>query len=542
MRSIAQAVIALLLLQPASAPDIVIFNARVFTGVGGQPWAEAIAIAGDRIAMVGSTDAVKKLSGASTRQIDAAGRLVIPGINDAHLHIAARPPATTLEGPPEIAADPTLDMVLVRLKSAVAKAPPGGWIVGEIGATVLDDPRATRILLDTIAANNPVALSAWTGHGTLLNSRALEELGIRDDEPDPPGGFFVRLGTANAITGLAHEYAGYGISRLRSLKAQHDAHVAALRSMSERALSLGITSVQIMWISLAIAQAAQTAIAAAIPLRVRLIDFPLSGMRSWHSPASRTTAGGPMVLVSGTKFIVDGTPVERLMLLRAPYADRSTTRGQSNFSAGDLTAFLKAALAAGEQPMLHAVGDGAIDMVLDALERTGAEKWQPLRPRLEHGDMLEPGHFARTKRFGVVLVQNPSHLMLPELVQQRLGDRVARTSLLKSTLAADIPVALGSDGPINPYLNLMFATINTNNPPEAMTREQAVRAYTSGSAFAEMEESRKGTIATGMLADVAMLSQDIFTVPPDALPSTVSLMTIIGGKVVYERRPLPNDD
>ena len=542
MRSIVPAVLVLLILQPAPVPDLVIVNARVFTGVAAQPWAEAIAIAGDRIAAVGSSNEVGKLSATSTRRIDAAGRLIIPGINDAHLHLGARPPSTRLEGPPTIAPDPTLDSVLDRLKAAVAKSPAGGWIAGEVGATALDDPRATRILLDTVAPNHPVALWAWTGHGTLLNSRALEELGIRVDESDPPGGYFARLGTSNTITGLAHEYADYAISRMLSMKVPHETQVGTFRGMSDQALSFGITSVQVMSTALPIAEAARVAIAAAVPLRVRLIDFPLSGMRAWEGPASRTTVGGPMAHVSGTKFILDGTPIERLMLLRAPYSDRTTTRGRPNFSAGELAAFLKTALAAGEQPMLHAVGDAAIDMVLDALERTGGEKWQQLRPRVEHGDMLEPGHFARAKKLGVVLVQNPSHLMLREVMNQRLGDRVSRVSLLKSTLAADIPVALGSDGPINPYLNLMFATINANNPPEVLTREQAVRAYTSGSAFAEMEESRKGTIATGMLADLAMLSQDIFTVPADALPATVSVMTIIGGRVVYERGSLPNGD
>ncbi len=224
------------------------------------------------------------------------------------------------------------------------------------------------------------------------------------------------------------------------------------------------------------------------------------------------------------------------MLLRAPYSDRSTTRGRSNFSSEDLRGFLKASLDANEQPMLHAVGDGAIDLVLDALERTGAEKWQPLRPRIEHGDMLEPAHFARAQRFGAVLIQNPSHLMLADLGRQRLGDRLARTSLLKSTIAANVPVAFGSDGPLNPYLNLMFATLNANNPSEAITREQAIRAYTSGSAFAEMQETQKGTIAPGMLADLAMLSQDVFSVSTDALPGTVSVMTIVGGRVVFERK------
>jgi predicted amidohydrolase YtcJ len=121
-------------------------------------------------------------------------------------------------------------------------------------------------------------------------------------------------------------------------------------------------------------------------------------------------------------------------------------------------------------------------------------------------------------------------------MRQRLDERVARLSMMKSTIAAGIPVALGSDGPLNPYLNLMFATIDANNPPEAMTREQAVRAYTSGSAFAELQETQKGSIAPGMLADLAMLSQDIFAVPVDALPATVSLLTVVGGRVVHERK------
>ena len=535
MRSIGLAVLALVFLQPTTAPDLVIFNARIFTGLAAQPWVEAVAITGERITAIGSTEAVRKECGPSTRQVDASGRLIIPGINDAHLHVGAKPPATALEGAPGAAVDPTLDTVLDRLRTAAATAPPGGWIFGDVGAVVLDDPRATRILLDSVTPNNPVALSAWTGHGKLLNSRALNDLGIRESEPDPPGGFFVRLGSSNAITGLAHEYACYRIGRQICMKADPEAQTALLRATSEQALSLGITSLQIMSNWLPVADATKAAVAANVPIRVRLIDFPLSDMRSWPGPA-RSVTSGPLVRISGTKFVLDGTPVERLMFLRAPYADRSSSRGRSNFSAADLLGFLKAAMAAGEQPMFHAVGDGAIDMVLDALERTGAEKWQRLRPRVEHGDMLEPGHFARAKRFGVVLVQNPSHLMLREVMNQRLGDRVSRVSLLKSTLLADIPLALGSDGPINPYLNLMFATINANNPPEAITREQAVRAYTSGSAFAEMEESQKGTIAVGMLADLAMLSQDIFTVPADALPNTVSVMTVIGGRIKYERQ------
>jgi predicted amidohydrolase YtcJ len=273
-------------------------------------------------------------------------------------------------------------------------------------------------------------------------------------------------------------------------------------------------------------------VVAEVPLRVRLIDFP-ERMAGWRRPPTRARTA-PHVTSSGTKWILDGTPVERLMFLRQPFADRVTSRGRANFPAAATTGFLRAALAAGEQPMFHAVGDAAIDLVLDALEGSGAEKWRELRPRIEHGDMFEPGHFDRAKRLGVVVVQNPAHFMLPDLMKMRLGERSGRVTMMKSMIAAGIPVALGSDGPPNPFLNMMFATINANNPAEAMTREQVLSAYTLGSALAEREDAEKGTLAAGKLADLAILSQDIFAVPADQLPATRSIMTVIGGRVVHE--------
>lgn len=518
------------------APSIVIVNARVFTGVAGAPWAEAVAITGNRITAVGATAEIRAMAAPSTRVVDAAGRVVVPGFNDAHAHVGTGFATTQLEEPPAMVQDPSLAEIVERVRAAVAKAPAGQWITGEIGAKVLDDPAATRLALDPIAPDHPVLLSSWTGHGSLLNSAALRALGVGDDAPDPPGGVYGRMPGTRVLSGIAHEYADYGARRRLSVRASAASRVAAMRKYAASAAAFGITSTQIMTTSMTPAETAAVLAEAGGTLRARLIDFPMTPMADWTTPASRTVRGAGLVTVSGTKWILDGTPIERLMFIREPYSDRPGTRGAANFTAAQLTTFMSKALAAGEQPMIHAVGDAAIDMVLDALEASGGEKWQALRPRIEHGDMLEPSHYARARRFGVVIVQNPSHMMLAGDGVARLGERRARIWLVKQSLDAGIPLALGSDGPMNPFLNVMFATISAGNPSGALTREEAVTAYTRGSAYAEQMEHEKGVIAKGMLADLAMLSQDIFTIPSPDLPATVSVLTIVGGRIVHEAR------
>jgi predicted amidohydrolase YtcJ len=521
---------------PAPAPTLAIVNAKIFTGVPAAPWAEALTVVGDRIGAVGTTASVRALVTPATRVVDAAGRVVIPGINDAHVHLGARPPGIDLEGPSVIEQDPSLDEILQRVKAAVAKAAPGGWIYGDIGARVLDDPKATRAALDAVSPDHPVLLTAWTGHGSYFNTIALRRLQIRDDEADPPGGFFLRAAGSRTLTGIAHEYAEYIARQRLAMMPNEDAQTSMLRRAAAAAAGFGITSIQVMATNRPVADLARTAIAADLPIRVRVIDFPMTGISAWRQPARTSVPGSARVTVSGVKWIVDGTPVERLMLLREPYADQPSTRGRRNFEPADIAAFLKRALDRREQPLFHAVGDQAIDDVLTALEASGGPAWTALRPRIEHGDMLEPGQFERAKTLGVIIVQNPAHFMLPGTMGPRLGPRAARVTLMKSMLAAGVPVALGSDGPLNPYLNVMFASINANNPAEAMTREQAIAAYTLGSARAELMEAQKGTLAPGMLADLAMLSQDIFTVAPDALPATQSVLTVVGGTIVLERK------
>ena len=521
--------------QTAPQAELAIVNARVYTGDPAQPWAEAVSIRTHRIEAVGTTAAIKAAGAART--IDAGGRLLIPGLNDAHAHLSAMPELTRLEGPPAVEHDPTLDEVTARIRKAVETSPPGKWIVGEIGAKVLEDPRATRATLDPLTQDRPLMLHAWTGHGAIFNSAALSALRVSDTEPDPPGGWFGRAD--GRLTGLAHEYADYRLRQRLSMIPDRAAQVKAFQAFAAEAASYGITSVQAMMTGLPTADAVSVIASANLPIRMRLIDFPLTPMKEWREPVSRQVKPpSPLVTISGTKWIVDGTPIERLALLRAPYADAPKTSGRSNVTGVELREFLRRAYDAKEQPIVHVVGDGAIAMALDAIQDTGGTRWLTLRPRLEHGDMLEPGEFARAARMGVMLVQNPAHFMIPAVLQQRFGpERAARTDMVKAAIGAGVPFALGSDGPLNPFLNMMFAAMNPANPSQALTVEQSVAAYTRGSAMAELADRQKGTIAPGMLADLALLSQDIFKVPVADLPRTTSVLTIVNGRVVHEAKP-----
>ena len=161
----------------------------------------------------------------------------------------------------------------------------------------------------------------------------------------------------------------------------------------------------------------------------------------------------------------------------------------------------------------------------------GKVDWKSKRLRIEHGEGVVNDLIPRARTLGVIVVQNPSHFAFVEVFAQRWRSPMGP---LRSLLEAGVPLALGSDGPMNPFLNIMFATTVPSNPAEAITRDQAVRAYTAGSAFAEFAETQKGSITEGKLADVVVLSQDVFAVPVPELPKTQSVLTIVGGNVVYD--------
>jgi predicted amidohydrolase YtcJ len=385
-----------------------------------------------------------------------------------------------------------------------------------------------------------VKLAAWTGHGNILSSAALQALGIGDRDPDPPFGRYGRTPDGR-LDGHLEEYADVRAGRAMTALAGRAAVVASLRATAEEAMGFGITTIQAMANSVPASQLPGMLDEAATPIRWRVIRFPvaLREQDDRDSLAALPRQPTPFVTIAGTKWILDGTPIERLAAMNEPYADRAGWTGRLNLSPADIDIVLRRALDTSDQPMFHIVGDRGIDALFSAMERLApAERWQQIRPRIEHGEFLTASRVARAKRLGIINVQNPAHFTIRDEMRARFGAERAETAQpVKSLVEGGLRFALGSDGPMNPFLNMMFAVTHPNNPREALSREQAVVAYTAGSAYAEFAEREKGRIALGMLADIAVLTQDIFTVNADRLPATRAALTIVNGRIVRNTFP-----
>lgn len=524
----------------ATPPDLVLFNGRIFTSDADHPYVQALAVRGDRIIAVGDSNTIKALGTAGTRSIDLGGRTVIPGINDAHKHIELHP-ANLIEVEFQ-ARNPTTADLRKELPAAAAKAPKGALLEASIGQAIFYDTTVNRDFLDALLPNNPVMLVTITGHGFILNTAGLRAYGVAENQPDPLGGRFER-DAPGRLTGVVREYAGLDMSRMAADSVPEAEALRQLRETLDEAKAYGITSIQDMSNDMAPARAVALFEKVPTSIRLRVMRMPGTtvGARNIDEGLGVPRHQSPLITVSGTKWMIDGVPIEGTFTPRdavhmppAPPFDQIFRELPLTFPVTEIAAMLRESVANNDQLLVHVSGYIAAKAMLDAMDASGGPSfWRARRVRFEHGDGIFPDLYERVKDFGIVVVQNPSHFMGLGLPDRSAFDL---SQPLKSLLSAGIPVALGSDGPTNPYLNILFATIHANHPSEAITREQAVIAYTLTSAYAEFMEKDKGSIAVGKLADLAVLSQDIFTVPPQELPKTQAVLTLVGGKIVVDRR------
>jgi hypothetical protein len=555
MRPMAMILLVLTLVGCATSPrtapgsgepaTLAILNARVWTGNPRQPWAEAVAVRGERLAAVGSTAEVQGLVGAGTRVIDAKGQLLVPGFNDAHVHF--------IDGGHRLASVQLRDAktpaeFTARLKAFAASVPKGTWITGgdwdhELWGGEL--PR--REWIDAVTPDHPVWVNRLDGHMSLANSAALRAAGVTAGTPEVPGGSIVR-GPGGEPTGILKDNAQALVDRVRpppSVELSDRALEAAMRYVAEQ----GVTSVQNMgtWEELAIFERAH----AAGRLRTRIsAAVPLDTWERLRDTVAERGRGDTWLRIGGLKGYVDGSLGSHTAAFHAPFTDAPQDKGLLVNTPEDLYRWVSGADKAGLQVMVHAIGDRAIGIQLDTFARVAAENGpRDRRFRIEHAQHIAPGDVKRFAEQGVIASMQPYHAIDDGRWAERVigPERAKTTYAFKSLLDAEARVAFGSDWYVAPptplegiYAAVTRRTLDDKNPggwvPEQRIGvEDALRAYTLGGAHASFEEQEKGTLEPGKLADLVLIDRDLTRVPPETIRDAKVVLTVVGGQAVFER-------
>jgi predicted amidohydrolase YtcJ len=536
---------------PHPAADLIVTNGRIWTGNSGQPSAEALAVIGERIVDIGGIGEIDRWRGATTRMIDAGGRRVIPGFNDAHVHFVdggaqlERVDLKDADSPAEFA----------RRIAERARTRPGEWILGGDW----DDQRwsppelPTRALIDDVTGGTPVFVTRYDGHMALANSAALGRAGVTERTPDPPGGQIVR--DANGMpTGVLKDAAMNFVQAVVP-RMTDEQRMRAITNALKHAASLGVTSVQDMNPGYDDV-AAYALLASRRELTARIYAAPME--TGWYDQAKiglKRAFGSPWLRLGAVKGYADGSLGSTTAYFFQPYTDAPHTRGLLSDEMQpieNMRTRLMAADHAGLQLCIHAIGDAGISAILDIFsDIVAANGDRDRRLRIEHAQHIAAKDFDRFASMKVIASMQPYHAIDDgRWAERRIGpERIKTTYAFKTLLDRNVRLAFGTDwpvAPLNPLLGLYAATTratldgrNPNGwvPEQKISIEQAVTAYTAGSSFAEFQEQDKGMLARGALADLVMLSADIFSIPPVQLKDVQVLMTIVGGAVVHQRQP-----
>jgi predicted amidohydrolase YtcJ len=536
--------------KPAFVADTIIINAVVHTMDQSQPTAEAVAIYANRIVAVGSSKDIKKLAGPNTRTIDAKKRLLLPGFNDAHTHFLSggfqlsSVDLRDASSPQEFAS---------RIKAFAAKLPKGRWVTGGDWDHERwpDAKLPTKELIDSFTSDTPVFVSRLDGHMALANSLALRLAGVTRQTLDPPGGVIVRDKNGEP-TGILKDAAQSFVWKVVS-PSTFDEKLAAAKAATDYAASLGVTSVQDM--SAGTDVGVYQTLLDRDELKTRI--YAVAPLPEWERLARtgvRAHFGSEMLRVGGLKGFADGSLGSTTALFYEPYRDDPATSGIAGdemYPEGAMLQRVRDADRAGLQILIHAIGDRANDLILSIYEQVERENGKrDRRFRIEHAQHLRPQDISRFARDQVIASMQPYHAIDDgRWAEKRIGKERAKTTYaFRSLLDSGATLAFGTDwtvAPLNPLLTVYAAvtrrTIDGKNskgwvPEQKISVEETVRAYTAGSAYAEFQENVKGTITAGKLADLVLLSRDIFKIDPKEIENVKVMLTMVDGRVVYETR------
>jgi predicted amidohydrolase YtcJ len=526
-------------------PDTIIVNAKVHTVDRQRPQAEAVAICGERIAKVGTTTELRGLAGQQTRIIDARGRLVIPGFNDAHVHFISG--AEQIVGVDLRPARDEKDLVR-RLGEHVARLPEGRWVLGGYWDHEAWPSRAlpTKIQLDAVTPRHPVFVQRLDGHMGVANSLAIKLAGVTRSVRDPEGGTIVR-DEAGEPAGVFKDNAMQLITRAVPDPTLEET-IEKARAALAHAAALGVTTIQDMTASPTELRAYQQ-IRAAGRLTARIYAIQNRSIAGLKDAGIGTGFGDDWLRIGGLKLFADGSMGSATAAFFEPYSDEPSTRGLLLQTPEALEQAILDGDAAGFQLVVHAIGDRANAIVLDAFDRLTRERGaRDRRPRIEHAQVVRDPDKARFKQLNVIASIQPSHCIDDmRWAERRIGRERCRIAYdFKSFVDEGVRVAFGTDWfvePLNPMLGLYAAVtrqFTDGTPPggwfpeERITMPQAVEFYTLGSAYAEFADDRKGSITAGKLADLVMLSKDIFSIPPREVLDTTAVLTMVGGRIVHD--------
>jgi predicted amidohydrolase YtcJ len=535
--------------QSKPTADLIVTNANVWTVDGKLPRAQAVAIIGERIVAVGSQADVQGWRGASTRVIDAGGKLVLPGFNDAHVHFVSG--GQQLDAV-DLNDATSAEEFVKRVAQQASNTPKNQWITGGDWDETKWSPAQlpTKEMIDAVTPDNPVFVNRYDGHMSLANSIALRLAGVTASTPDPPGGSIVRDAQGNptgAIKDAAMDYVFKVIPPL-----SHDQRLHAVQRALSHAASLGVTSVQDMnpeYADIAVYselldRGQLTARIYAAPLITQVDDQVKIGIRR--------AFGSPYLRIGALKGYADGSMGSATAYFFEPFADQPNNHGLLSDEMHPISLMhdrMMKADAAGLQLCTHAIGDAGISAILDIYaDLVKVHGKADRRFRIEHAQHMAAKDFGRFADLGVIASVQPYHAIDDgRWAEKRIGhDRASRTYAFRTFLNDGVRLAFGTDwnvAPLNPMLTLYAATTratldgkNPNGwfPEQKLTVTEAVQAYTMGSAYAEFQDQEKGSITPGKLADMVILNDDIFQIDPVKIRDVKVTKTIVGGKVVWE--------
>jgi hypothetical protein len=529
---------------PTDAADLIVTGARIWTGDPESPWAEALAVEGERILAVGTRAEIEPLAGPQTRVVDGAGRMVTPGFIDTHVHFAwggdglASVQLRDARTPEEFTA---------RIAAHAATLPAGEWILnGTWDHENWGGELPTREWIDTVTPDHPVWVTRLDGHMGLANSKALALAGVTADTPDVPGGAIERDPDGQPTGVLKDNAMGLVESVVPEPNlAQADRMIQAAMA---HVAAQGVTTVHDMgtWWSLdAYRRARQDGW-----LRTRVHTFlPLA---DWERVAAEVKAHGPgdaWLRIDGVKGFMDGSLGSHTAAFFEPFTDAPDDRGLLINEPADVERWIAGADAAGLQVVVHAIGDRAISLLLDSFERVSAAAGpRDRRFRIEHAQHIHPDDIPRFAALDVIASMQPYHAIDDgRWADKVIGPERAKTTYaFASLLGAGAHVAFGSDWPVAPptplegiYAAVTRATLDGAHPqgwvPEQKIGvEDALRAYTRQGAWAGFAEADTGMLKPGMQADLVLLDRDITAIPPEEIRSAAVLMTLVGGMVVHD--------